>query len=85
MLEFGSGETFGKPSTSVRMDRAMRIRADRKCQVHQPLGSSVKGTGLADRRAELLNRGPHIRVLTCYAVWSWRQTDRGILGQISRR
>src|SRR4051794_9328998 len=48
MLKFGSGETFGQSSTSVRMDSTMRVGSDRKCEMDKPLGSSIKWLAIAE-------------------------------------
>jgi hypothetical protein len=72
MLKFSRRETFGQSSASMRMDRAMRIGSDRKCEMDQPLYSSVKRARLAGGSTELLNGGPHGGVLIGDVLWRRR-------------
>jgi len=85
MLKFGSRETLGESSTSVRMDRTMRVSSNRKCEVDKSLGSSVKRPRLAKGSAKLLKGSPDIRVILRDVLRSRRQADFRILGEISRR
>ena len=85
MLKFGSRETFGQSSTSVRMDSTMRVGSDRKCEMDKPFGSSIKWPRLAEGSAKLLKGGPDIGVFICQVLRSWRQIDSRVLGEISRR
>jgi hypothetical protein len=85
MLKFGSRETFGQSSTSVRMDSTMRIGSDRKCEMDKPLGSSIKWPRLAEGSAKLLQGGPNIGMFLCDVLRNWRQGDFRILGEICRR
>jgi hypothetical protein len=85
VLKFSRRQAFGQSSTSVRMDSAMGIGSDCKCEMDQSLGPAVKGPRLTDGSAELLNGCPHIGVLIRDVLWNWRQSDCGIFGEISRR
>ena len=85
MLKFGSRETFGQSSTSVRMDSTMRVGSDRKCEMDKPLGSSIKWPRLAEGSAKLLQGGPNIGVFLSDVLRNWRQGDIRILGEICRR
>ena len=85
MLKFGSCETLGESSTSVRMDRTMRVSSNRKCEVDKSLGSSIKRPRLAKGSAKLLKGSPDIRVILRDVLRNWRQGDFRILGKISGR
>ena len=85
VLEFGSRETFGQSSTSMRMDGTIRVGSDRKCEMDKPFGSSIKWTRLTERSAKLLDGGPDIGVFPSDVLRSWRQGDTRILGEIGRR
>jgi hypothetical protein len=85
MLQFGSRDTFGQSSTSVRMDGTMRVGSDRKCEMDKPLGPSIKWPRLVEGCAKLLKGGPYIWVVLRDVLRSVRQGDRRIFGDISRR
>ena len=85
MFKFGSAQTLGQASASVRMDSTMGVRSQREREVDKPLGSSIEWAGFTDGGAELLKRGPDIGVFLCNMLRIGRQGDRRILGELSWR
>ena len=67
------------------MYSTMRVGSDRKCEMDKPLGSSIEWPRLTEGSAKLLDGGPDIGVFHCDVLWSWRQGDIRILGEIGRR